>query len=445
MPNSNYSNTRVRSRLAQSIKANLGEIRSRSSPFREDCVSTPNHVPTMTNGNFSSGKRRRVESRNEDSAWPFLRYERDQPPAVRSRDAMPPPSIPTQIPRKLNNSSYSQDRQSEQNLSLPMMNLCKRGLIFSPETSNVNVSGRAAITPGAKIQTGSSRNRRGGSFAQPNQVSPPFCAYQMNSNSEVLCPGIEQDADSTLLYNNHGGRSQGILDRQSGSPYLNNPVNSRGSKVALPGFDTADARINRRISANCDEAFLDHPTITHRNRQNGVSGAGSPSHSQKSCPVSDGEINRQFSDNSNLADSTSLITPTRITLPLGRRRFDSSSQLRTRRWSSICPPPSTPASFRAARERLSSRMVDGQRTLSTYFNQQNSHRHEYKPGPQLHPSQPFDQARKMMVPTLMERNPHTDGNRRIRTKKNIGEQTALIKPGSGNRRPSTANMRRANR
>lgn len=345
-------------------------------------------------------------------------YQSHQSPKIRSRDAMPPPSLPGRL---LRTSQAAFNAQNGRTINspipefLPPVNVSRKS-ILNPNAPNFYSSGHSPICSGTDAPFYLTQNHHGSLFAtgRRHRFSPHASADRVNP-PQMLPQGFREQPYLTPLHQDQYGvqsfpqGKQGSnetissqLDRiRIGSyvnPYGQNLMDSRELDVTCAGMNgfsdtiakadpiVRQAESNRgfpkdRPNRNPCYRNGDHREIPSRtgNISRGVfSTIGSERLGSRNnrTDINDGELDQNMTQTSSLINSIFKTTPTRVSLPprgpssIGTPRLRIGMSANARSSRNIFIPP-TPTRFRPHREPLNNMATSNPYVSSPYFSHQN--------------------------------------------------------------------------
>lgn len=493
--NPGHIDTRNRSRLAQASAKDLDEIKNSLNAVKDPRYALKQD-DAVGSSDISVGKRRRIESRNDDVVQQVPAYQYHQSPMIRSRDAMPPPSLPARIPRTSKTAFNAQNgRAINSPIPLPPVNISPTS-IFNPNTSNFFSPSYSPIRLGKNAPFDLTQNHRGSLFTTGRQhhFSPQVSADQMIS-AQMLPQGFGQQPDLTRIHQDQnavhsfpqGGQGHPLLNetisplnRIRGGSYINpcgqNLVRSREVEetcaeinISLDTISGADSLVRHADSnggfpkghSNTHPYYRngDHPEISRIGNVNGAffDAIGSerglrPRNSRTG--INDGELDQNITHASSLINSTLRATPNRVSLPprgpssLGTPRLRTGMSANARSSSNIFIPP-MPTAFRPHREPLDNMAMGNPDVASPYFSYQGLPLHPQSPPPFVDPSKSLVQARTFVkAPLRIDQRSQAGSNRPAH--ESLGGRSRFLagSPADGagrGDRSSAAGMRRARR
>lgn len=443
-PNPNYSNTRNRSRLAQASANDLDEIKNSSNMVKDSRYALgTNHDYAVGSREKSVGKKRRIESRSDDMAQRVSAYQYHQSPIIRSREAMPPPSLPLRVPRTPKTGFDVQNgRTMDSPLPrfLPSTNVSRKS-VFSPNAPNFYSSSYSPICSGKNAPFYLTPNHHESLFAKGRQhhFSPQVSADQTIS-AAVLPQGFGKQPYLTPLRHDQNGVRSFPRGKQ-GHPLLNETISPlectrvgsyvnpyRQNLVDSRELDVTRAEINSSSDtiagtdplvrqADSNGGFSKDPTNTNPYYRHGgdpkipfstgnmnggffsATGLERRLGSRNDrMNINDGELDQNIAHSSSLINSTFKATPTRVSLPprgsysIGTPRLRTGMSANARSSSSILIPP-TPAAFRPHREPLDKTARSNSYVASPYFSHQSLLRPPQSSPPLVDTSESSGQAR----------------------------------------------------
>lgn len=493
--NPGHIDTRNRSRLAQASAKDLDEIKNSL-----DAVKDPRYAlkqdDAIGSSDISVGKRRRIGSRNDDVVQQVPAYQYHQSPMIRSRDAMPPPSLPARVPRTPKKASNAQNgRAINIPIPLPPVNI-SRTSIFNPTTSNLFSPSYSHIRPGKVGPFDPTQNHRGSlsTTGRQHHFSPQVSADQMIT-AQMLPQGFGQQLDFTPIHHDQNG-VHSFPQGGQGHPLLNetmSPLNRTrfGSHINPCGQNLVGSR---EVDGTCAEIKSSPDTIsgadpsvrhadsngsfpkghgnTHPYHRNGdhpeisrignVNGAfldaiGSERRlrlRKNRTGINDGELDQNTTHASSLINSTFTATPTRVSLPprgpssVGTPRLRTGMSANARSSSNIFIPP-MPTAFRPHREPLDNMAMGNPYVASPYFSYQSLPLPPQSSPPFVDPSKSLVQARTFVeAPFRIDQRSQAGSNRPAH--ESLGGRSGFLAgspaDGAGREdRSSAAGIRRARR
>lgn len=420
--NPSHSNTRNRSRLAQASANDLDEIKSRSNVVKDPRYELDMKQDyAVESRDLSVGKRRRIESKSDEVAQRVLAHQYHQSPATRSRDAMPPPSIPARVlrtPKTAFNAQNGRTIDSPMPKFLPTVNV-NRESYFNPNTPNFHNPKYSPICSGINAPFYLTQNHHGSLFATGRQqnLSQQVSADQATP-VQMLAQGCGQQSYLTPLHHDGNGvhsfpqGKQGhlLLNAKTSpldrirtesdiSPYAQDLVNSleldkecaemNSSSKTVSGADPMVHQANSSGGFPKDHTFTDpyyrndkYPEIPYRTGKINNGSFFSAIDTKRMLGsrnnrigTNDGELDNDFIRTLSPIKSTFKTTPARLSLPprgsssIGTPRLRTGMSANARSSSNIFIPP-TPTTVRPHREPLGNVAMSNPYVPSPYFSHQ---------------------------------------------------------------------------
>lgn len=489
--NTNHISTHNRSRLAQASANDLDQLKSRSNVVidsrytlerKRDCA--------VGSSDSSAGKRRRIESRSHDAAK-RVKY----PPSIttRSRDAMPPPSLPARVPitpKTAINAHNGQTSNSPMSKLIPSVDVSRKS-IFNPTAPNCYSPSCSSICSITNSPFYLPQNHHEGLFAAGQQYKfSPQISAELMTPVHMLPQGFRQRPSLTSDHRDQIGvqnfpqvqQSHSLL-HEAISPPVESYINPYRRNLCYSRKpDTTPAEINSSsdMLAGTDPltcpgdssgGFLKEHNNTHRsgdyleipshtgNINRGFCGAMGSKRRLGSrdnrTSIHDGELDQNITSTSRLINSTFRTPPIRLSLPHRGPSSIGTPQLRTglsanvRSSSRILVPP-TPITFRPHREPLNNIAMSNPYLASPYFSHQRLPRPSQSSPPSADTSKSPSQAKTFVgAPSRVDQQSRAGSNR---TMLEQSEGRSRFRPGSsphgtghGHRSSATPSMRRARR
>lgn len=424
-------------------------------------------------------------------------YQSHQSPKIRSRDAMPPPSLPAQVPRTPQTAFNAQNGRTINSPIpefLPTVNVSRKS-ILNPNAPSFYSPGHSPICSGTDAPFYLTQTHHGSLFAtgRRHYFSPHASADRMNP-PQMLPQGFRQQPYLTPLHQDQYGEhsfpqgKQGPnetisspLDRvRIGSyfnPYGQNLMDFRELDVTCVGMSSSSDTIAKADpivrQAESNRGFPkdhpnrnpcyrigDHPEIPSRtgNINGGVFGTIGSERRLRSrnnrTDINDGELDQNITHTSSLINSTFNTTPTRVSLPprgpssIGTPRLRIGMSANARSSSNMFVPP-TPTGFRPHREPLDNMAISNPYVASPYFSHQKLPLPPQSSSPLVDPAKSPGQARTFVeTPFRIDQRLQTGSNRPVHEFLGGRSRVRAISPVHGAGRGDrfyASSMRRARR
>ena len=496
--NPNHINTRNRSRLAQASANDLDEIKKCANVVKDS------HFPLGVEQDYPSGSRddlvgkRRIESKRDDVEQQVPAYQYPQSPTIRSRDAMPPPSLPARLstPKAAVNAHNGRAIGIPVPTFLPNLDNNRRSMV-NPNTPNFHSPSYGTIFSGKKAPFCLTQNHHGSILTtERQQLYPPQVSADQMAPSMMVPQRFGQQSYLTSFHQDQDGvhnipqESQGHpLRNETVSPLtrvrVGSHINTYGQNlVDSRGVDIARAEVNR----SSDPIFAADSVVSQTDGNGGfpkdrtytfpyyrnvnyqedlscteninegffsVIGPERKFRSRKYCTgINDGELDQNITHTSSFTSSTFKTTPIRVSLPprgsssigIGTPRLRTGMSANARSSCNAYIPP-TPTTFRPHREPLENTAMSNRYVASPYFSPQNLPRPPQSSPPLVEPSKSLSQARTIFeAPFRIDQRSQAVSNRPMHEHLGgrSGYRAGPYRAGRGDQ-PSAPNMRRARR
>lgn len=497
--NPNHINTRNRSRLAQASANDLDEIKKSSNVVKDSRYALGMEQDYPVGSTDSSVGKRRIESRSDDVEQRVPTYQYHQSPTIRSRDAMPPPSLPARLsttPKAAFNAHNGRTISSPVPTFLPYMDVNRRSMV-NPNASNFYRLSYSPICSSTKTPFCLTQNHHGSVLAtERQQLYPPQVSADQMTPSMMLPQGFGQQPYLTSFHQDQDG-VHNIPQESQGHPLLNETVSPRtrirvGSYINTYGQNSVDSReldIARAEFNSSSDTIAGADPVVHQGDGNrgfskdrtytlpyyrnlnyqenpsytgnineglsSVIGSERKQGSRNNCTgINDGELDQNITHTSSFTSSTFKTTPTRVSLPprcppsigIGTPRLRTGMSANAR---SSCNAfiPLTRTTFRPHREPLDNTAMSNRYVASPYFSPQNLPRPPQSSPLLVDPSKSSSQARTVFgAPFRIDQRSQAGSNRPMH--EHLGGRSGFragpYGAGRGDR-SSAAKMRRARR
>ncbi|MCJ1469899.1 hypothetical protein MMC07_008543 [Pseudocyphellaria aurata] len=411
--NRNHISTHNRSRLAQASAYDLDELKSRSNVRDSNYTLERQQDYAVGSGDSSAGKRRRIDSRSHDTTQRVIAHRHPPSITIHSRDAMPPPSLPAQVPRTPKTAINAHNGRT---VNSPLSKLIhsvnvNRKFTTNPIAPNCYSPSFSPICSVTKSPFYLTQNQHESLFAARQQYQPsPQISGDPMTPVHMSPQGFRQQPSLTSLHRDQIGVQSFPQAQQSHSllheavfppvesyinPYGRNlfyarepdisPAEFNNSSDMLAGTDPLAHRtdsmgdcLKEHTNTHPNGEYLEIPSDTGSIDRGFCVSIGSKRRlgSPDNCAcIHNGELDHNIRNTSGLSSSTFRTPPIRLSLPhrgpssMGtpRLRTGMSANARSSNKTFILP---TPITFRPHREQLNNIAMSNPYLASPYFSHQ---------------------------------------------------------------------------